>query len=167
MARDDDEAAAPLVKALVSNTSVNTLVLYGCQLSDQATFGLAKMLRINSSMTEYLDLSQNQMEDKGAIELANALLMSSSTKRVELYQNDHIEERDIQAMVDLAEQNLVLEALEVFTFSTSSPEQKEIQRKINAFIDTDDNICMNELTAQKQGTHTRTSSTTPIRSFSG
>jgi hypothetical protein len=40
-------------------------------------------------------------------------------------------------MVDLAEQNLVLEALEVFTFSTSlnSPEQMAIQRKIKAFMD--------------------------------
>jgi hypothetical protein len=38
---------------------------------------------------------------------------------------------------DLAEQNLVLEALEVFTFSKrlNSPEQMEIQRKINAFMD--------------------------------
>jgi hypothetical protein len=33
---------------------------------------------------------------------------------VELHQNNHIEERGIQAMADLAEQNLVLEALEVW-----------------------------------------------------
>jgi hypothetical protein len=139
MAGDDDAAAATLAKALVGNTSVKKLVLYACQLSDQATMELAKMLRVSSSI-EYLDLSENQMGDKGAIELANALLESSSMKRVELYQNNHIGERGIQAMVDLAEQNLVLEALEVFTFSThlNSPEQIEVQRKINAFMDMND-----------------------------
>jgi hypothetical protein len=74
------------------------------------------------------------MGDRGAIELANALLTSSSMKRVKLHQDTHIEERGIQAMVDLAEQNLVLE---VFTFSTSlnSPEQMEFQRKFNASMD--------------------------------
>jgi hypothetical protein len=115
MAGDDDVAATILAKALDGNTSVKKLVLYGCQLSDKATMELAKMLRVNSSI-EYLDLSENQMGDRGAIELANALLTSSSMKRVELHQNNDIEEQGIQAMVDLAEQNLVLEALEVFYF---------------------------------------------------
>jgi hypothetical protein len=134
MAGDDDMAAVTLAKALVGNTSVKKLVLYGCQLSDQATTELAKMLRVNSSIG-YLDLSENQIGDKGAIELANALLMSSSMNRVKLYENNQIGERGIRPMVDLAEQNLVLEALEVFAFSTCLPEQMEIQRKINAFMD--------------------------------
>jgi hypothetical protein len=67
-----------LAKALVGNKSVKKLVLYGCQLSDKATMELAEMLRVNSS-NEYLDIkSENQVGDRGAIELANALLTSSS-----------------------------------------------------------------------------------------
>lgn len=134
-----DEAVAALAHSLKKNESLKRLVINQCQLSDRAAVELANMLKVNTTLS-HLELSENLIGDKGAINLASALLMSSSIKRLQLYGNTNIQERGIQAFVQLAEQNYVLEALELFTFShnRSTDEQVEIQKKINSFMDLND-----------------------------
>ena len=134
-----DESVKVLSRALQRNESLKKLVIYQCQISDRAAVELSNMLQVNTTLS-HLDLSENRISDKGAVTLANSLLMSSSIKRLELYGNPNIQERGIQALVQLAEQNYILEALELFVFShnRSTTEQIDIQKKINSFMDLND-----------------------------
>ena len=134
-----DESVKVLSRALQRNESLKKLVIYQCQISDRAAVELSNMLQVNTTLS-HLDLSENRISDKGAVTLANSLLMSSSIKRLELYGNPNIQERGIQALGQLAEQNYILEALELFVFShnRSTTEQIDIQKKINSFMDLND-----------------------------
>lgn len=131
-----DQAVASLAAALQTNESLKRLGLYKCHISDQGVSELAKMLPVNTTLS-CLDLSENDIGDQGAMELSNALLMSPSIKRVELYGNPNIQERGIQALLQLAEHNYELEALELFVFSRtrSTTEQVDIQKTVSAFMD--------------------------------
>jgi hypothetical protein len=132
-----DEAAAALAEALTGNESLKRLCLHKCKLSDNAAMEFAKMLRVNTTLNT-LEFSDNQIGDNGAVEMANALLTpSSSVKKFEIQGNRNIQERGIQAIVQLAEQSYRLETLKLFCFSrkSSSKEQMEIQKKINSCMD--------------------------------
>jgi hypothetical protein len=133
-------AAKALSEAISVNDNLKYLCLYKCGLSDEEGVEFGKVLQMNTSLTS-LDLSENPIGDDGVIELANALLMpSSSIKVLEIQGNDQLQERGLQALLQLAEQSYVLEALKLYPLSRKSAtkEQMDIQKKINA--------CMNPVT---------------------
>ena len=134
-----DTVASSFAQAMVSNESLKRLVLFKCSLGNQAVSEIAKMLKVNTTL-EQVDLSENQFGDGGAVELANAVLMSSSIKRLELYGNANIGEKGVQVLMQLAEQNYVLEALNLFCLArkSTSYEQIEIQKKINSYMKLND-----------------------------
>jgi hypothetical protein len=86
-------------------------------------------------MLSSLELMENQIGDKGAIELSDALLSQSSTvKTFEIHGNNKIQEKGINAIVQLSEQSCVLETLKLFSLSRKSSTEQEldIQKKINS-----------------------------------
>ena len=142
------------VKAITTSVSYNDslkyLCLSKCNLSDTHMKELATALQVNTSLTT-LGLSENQIGDDGAIVLANALLLAknnasslsstaspSSLKVLEMQGNLQISDRGLQALLQLAEQSFVLESLRVYPLSrcksSTTKEQMEIQKKINAFM---------------------------------
>jgi hypothetical protein len=129
-----DETATAFSEALSVNENLKRLCLYKCNLSDMAAIELAKMLRLNTMLSS-LELMENQIGDKGAIELSDALLSQSSTvKTFEIHGNNKIQEKGINAIVQLSEQSCVLETLKLFSLSRKSSTEQEldIQKKINS-----------------------------------
>ncbi|XP_068670273.1 nucleotide-binding oligomerization domain-containing protein 2-like isoform X4 [Montipora foliosa] len=80
------ELAAVCIETMKTNSTVTSLILYGCNIDDASAAALAELLRENSTLTR-LQLSDNPIGDVGADALAKGLKENSTLTELYLSNN--------------------------------------------------------------------------------
>ena len=81
-----DNGIAYIATALETNTTMRTLVVYGCNISDVGVKSLAKALTVNRSLHE-LNMDNNYIGDNGMIQIATALQTNNTLKDLHILDN--------------------------------------------------------------------------------